>query len=41
MTDSMKVEQHKDRAVLTASIPLELVKQLAAPAPNSGTNSQP
>jgi hypothetical protein len=32
MTDSMKVERHKDRAVLTANIPLELVKQLATPA---------
>jgi hypothetical protein len=41
MTDSMKVEQHKDRAVLTANIPLELVKQLAASAPNSNTDSQP
>jgi hypothetical protein len=30
MTDSMKVEQHKDRAILTANIPLELIKQLAA-----------
>jgi hypothetical protein len=29
MTDSMKVEQHKDRAILTANIPLELIKQLA------------
>jgi hypothetical protein len=32
MTDSMKIEQHKDRAVMTANIPLELVKQLASPA---------
>jgi hypothetical protein len=32
MTDSMKIERHKDRAVLTANIPLELVKQLATPA---------
>jgi hypothetical protein len=37
MTDSMKIEQHKDRAVMTANIPLELVKQLAAPS----TDSQP
>jgi hypothetical protein len=28
----MKIEQHKDRAVLTANIPLELVKQMAAPS---------
>jgi hypothetical protein len=34
LTDSTKIEQHKDRAVLTANIPLELVKQLAAPNPD-------
>ncbi|HKO17259.1 MAG TPA: hypothetical protein VJU82_00060 [Acidobacteriaceae bacterium] len=28
---SLKVEQHKDRAVVTASVPLELLKRLAAP----------
>jgi len=32
LTDSTKIEQHKDRAILTANIPLELVKQLATPA---------
>ncbi len=32
MLDSTKIEQHKDRAILSANIPLELVKQLAAPA---------
>jgi hypothetical protein len=32
MADSMKIEQHKDRCVLSANIPLELVKQMAAPA---------
>ncbi|MDQ2833251.1 MAG: hypothetical protein M3Y50_05790 [Acidobacteriota bacterium] len=33
LTDSARVERHEDRAVLTANIPLELVKQLsAAPA---------
>jgi hypothetical protein len=37
MTDSMKIEHHRDRAVLTANIPLELVKQLATPA----TDTQP
>jgi hypothetical protein len=37
MSDSMKIEQHKDRAVLTANIPLELFKQLTAPA----TDTQP
>jgi hypothetical protein len=30
LTDSTKIEQHKDRAVLTANIPLELVKQLTS-----------
>jgi hypothetical protein len=34
LTDSTKIEQHKDRAVLTTNIPLELVKQLAAPNPD-------
>jgi hypothetical protein len=37
LTDSAKIEQHKDRAILTADIPLELVKQLATPS----TNLQP
>ena len=32
LTGSMKIEQHKERAVLSADIPIELVKQLAAPA---------
>jgi hypothetical protein len=31
-TSSIKVEQHKERAVLTANIPLDLVKKLAAGA---------
>jgi len=35
-TGSMKIEQHKDRVVLTASIPLTLVKKLATPASASG-----
>ena len=30
--DSLKIEQHKDRAILTGNIPMTLVKQLAAPA---------
>src|SRR5271170_7705917 len=30
LTDSTKIEQHKDRAVLTANIPLELIKQLTS-----------
>jgi hypothetical protein len=32
LTDSAKIEQHKDRAVLTANIPLDLVKKLTTPA---------
>jgi hypothetical protein len=35
MSDSMKIEQHKNRAELTANIPLELIKQLTAPATNT------
>lgn len=31
-TSSIKVEQHKDRAVLTASVPIDLVKKLAMPS---------
>ena len=30
-TSSLKIEQHKDRAVLTASLPLELLKKLVTP----------
>lgn len=37
MSDSVKIEQQEDRAVLTANIPLDLVKQLAMPS----TASQP
>ncbi|MCU1251672.1 MAG: hypothetical protein JWQ49_4701 [Edaphobacter sp.] len=33
LMNSAKVEQHKDRAVLTASIPVDLVKGLATPTP--------
>jgi hypothetical protein len=33
LTDSAKIEQHKDRAVLTASIPLDLIKRLTTPSP--------
>ena len=33
LMNSAKIEQHKDRAVLTASIPLDLVKRLIAPSP--------
>ena len=30
-TTSLKIEQHKDRAVLTANLPVELLKKLATP----------
>ncbi len=38
-TASLKIEQHKDRAVLTASVPLELLRKITVPAGNavSGT----
>jgi len=32
LMNSAKIEQHKDRAVLTANIPLELIKKLATPS---------
>jgi hypothetical protein len=32
LMNSAKIEQHKDRAVLTANIPLELIKRLATPS---------
>ena len=42
---SIKIEQHKDRAVLTASVPFELLKKIAAPdaaevsAPDAGAGA--
>jgi hypothetical protein len=36
LTDSVKIEQRKDRAILTANVPLELARQLAAPAGSTG-----
>jgi hypothetical protein len=30
--NSLKVEQHKDRAVITANVPIELLRQLATPS---------
>jgi hypothetical protein len=33
LINSAKIEQHKDRAVLTANIPLDLVKRLTVPSP--------
>jgi hypothetical protein len=35
-TTSLKIEQHKDRAVLTATLPLDLVKKLATPVSTAG-----
>jgi hypothetical protein len=32
LMNSAKIEQHKDRAVLTASIPLDLVKRMTTPS---------
>jgi hypothetical protein len=33
LLESAKVERHKDRAVLTANIPLDLIKKLTTPSP--------
>jgi hypothetical protein len=33
LISSAKVEQHKDHAVLTANIPIDLVRKLATPSP--------
>ena len=33
LINSAKVEQHKDHAILTANIPIDLVKKLATPSP--------
>jgi hypothetical protein len=35
LLESAKVERHKDRAVLTANIPLELIKKLTTPSPEA------
>jgi hypothetical protein len=35
-TTSLKIEHHKDRAVLTANLPLELVKKMATPVSAAG-----
>ena len=32
LISSLKIEQHKDRAILTGTVPLDLLKQLTAPA---------
>ena len=33
--DSLKIEQHKDRAVLTGTIPVELLQQMTVPGPST------
>jgi hypothetical protein len=38
-TSSLKIEQHKDSAVLTANLPLELVKKLATPVSDAVSGS--
>jgi hypothetical protein len=38
-TSSLKIEQHKDRAVLTANLPLELIKKLATPVSDAVSGS--
>ena len=36
-TSSLKIEQHKERAVLTATLPLQLLKKMATPANATGS----
>ncbi|HEX3569743.1 MAG TPA: hypothetical protein VHU44_02875 [Acidobacteriaceae bacterium] len=38
---SMKVEQHKDRAIVTANVPLDLVKRLTAPDSSPSISAAP
>ena len=38
-TSSLKIEQRKDRAILTANLPLELVKKLATPVSDAVSGS--
>jgi hypothetical protein len=33
--DSLKIEQHKDRAVLTGTIPVEMLQQMTVPGPST------
>jgi hypothetical protein len=35
LISSLKIDQHKDRAILTGTVPLDLLKQLTAPAANT------
>jgi hypothetical protein len=41
LLDSVEIEHHADRAVLTATIPLRLLQKLAVPPANSPANSPP
>jgi hypothetical protein len=47
MIDSLRLEQNKDRAIITATIPIELLRQLTSPDTGinpdaaSGTPVQP
>jgi hypothetical protein len=38
-TSSLKIEQHKDRAVLTATLPVQLLRKLATPVGNAVSGS--
>jgi hypothetical protein len=39
--DSLKVEQHKDRAVMTATLPVELIRKMVAAAPSQVAPNAP
>ena len=41
MIDSLKFEQDKDRAILTATIPLELLRELTSPDTETTPTSAP
>jgi hypothetical protein len=36
LMNSARIEQHKDRAVMTANIPLDLVKRITTPSSEGG-----
>ena len=39
--DSLKLEQRKDRAILTATVPIELLQQLTGSTSSSSSVAQP
>ncbi len=41
LVSSLKVEQHKDRSVLTATVPLNFIRKLVAEAPNAAESIEP